>query len=98
MPGKCRANVVSAYDEVRGTVGMANVSGPGCLLVGQPTVISRARLEGGCGKKSPRFYKDYTLPETNSSHLKMDGWNTIVSFLENPIFRGYISFRECNCL
>ncbi len=21
-----------------------------------------------------------TLPETNSSHLKMDGWNTIVSF------------------
>ena len=21
-----------------------------------------------------------TLPDTNSSHLKMDGWNTIVSF------------------
>ena len=34
-----------------------------------------------------------TLPETNSSHLKMDGWNT--SFLlEWPIFRGYVSFRE----
>ena len=22
----------------------------------------------------------YTLPETNGSHLKMDGWKTIVSF------------------
>ena len=31
--------------------------------------------------------------ETNSSHLKMDGWNT--SFpLGLPIFRGYVSFRE----
>ncbi len=28
------------------------------------------------------------------SHLKMDGWNT--SFLLGwPIFRGYVSFREC---
>ena len=36
-----------------------------------------------------------TLPETNSSHLKMDGWNT--SFLLGwPIFRGYVSFRECS--
>ena len=35
-----------------------------------------------------------TLPETNSSPLKMDGWNT--SFLSGwPIFRGYVSFREC---
>ncbi len=36
-----------------------------------------------------------TLPETNSSHLKMDGWNT--SFLlRRPIFRGKfpVSFRE----
>ena len=34
-----------------------------------------------------------TLPETNSLPLKMDGWNT--SFLlGNPIFRGYVSFRE----
>ncbi len=33
-----------------------------------------------------------TLPETNSSHLKMDGWNT--SFLLGwPIFRCYVSFR-----
>ena len=35
----------------------------------------------------------YTLPETNSSPLKMDGWNT--SFLLGwPIFRCYVSFRE----
>ena len=31
--------------------------------------------------------KLYTLPETNKSHVKMDGWNT--SFLlGTPIFRG----------
>ena len=30
-----------------------------------------------------------TLPETNSLHLKMDGWNTINSFwVPLPIFRG----------
>ena len=35
-----------------------------------------------------------TLPETNSSHLKMEGWNT--SFLLGwPIFKGHVSFREC---
>ena len=28
-----------------------------------------------------------TLPETNSSHLKMDGWNTIVSFWDG-LFSG----------
>ena len=38
---------------------------------------------------------EITLPETNSSHLKMGGWKT--SFLlECPIFRGYVSFREGN--
>ena len=37
--------------------------------------------------------KKTTLPETNSSPLKMDGWNT--SFLlGRPIFKGYVSFRE----
>ncbi len=38
-----------------------------------------------------------TLPETNSSHLKMDGWNTrTFPFGARPIFRGYkyVSFRE----
>ena len=28
---------------------------------------------------SGRYIKSCTLPETNSSPLKMDGWNTIVS-------------------
>ena len=40
-----------------------------------------------------RIFGAFTLPETNSSHLKMDGWNT--TFLwGRPIFRGYVSFRE----
>ena len=30
----------------------------------------------------------FTLPETNSSHLKMDGWNTIVSFWGPAYFQG----------
>ena len=34
-----------------------------------------------------------TLPETNSSPLKMDGWNTTF-LLGRPLFRGYVSFRE----
>ena len=36
----------------------------------------------------------FTLPETNSSHLKMDGWNTTF-LLGWPIFRGHghVSFR-----
>ena len=34
-----------------------------------------------------------TLSETNSSHLKMDGWNTTF-LLGWPIFRCYVSFRE----
>ena len=29
----------------------------------------------------------FTLPETKSSHLKMDGWNTIVSFWDG-LFSG----------
>ena len=31
-----------------------------------------------------------TLPETNSSHLKMDGWNTIVSFWGPAYFQGLL--------
>ena len=34
-----------------------------------------------------------TLPETNSSHLKMYGWKTTF-LLGRPSFRGYVSFRE----
>ena len=33
-----------------------------------------------CYGKCLGFFQGCTLPETNSSHLKMDGWNTIVSF------------------
>ena len=31
-----------------------------------------------------------TLPETNSSHLKMDGWNTIVSFWDGLFSRAML--------
>ena len=31
----------------------------------------------------------YTLPKTNKVHLKMDGWNTIVSFLGFGSFSGF---------
>ena len=34
----------------------------------------------------------YIRPETNSSHLKMDGWKTAF-LLEWPIFTGYVCFR-----
>ena len=40
---------------------------------------------------------ELTLPETNSSPLQMDGWNTGF-LLGNPIFRLYVSFREGTCL
>ena len=45
---------------------------------------------------SVKFSNIITLPETNSSHLKMDGWNTIVSFWD-CLFSGAfaVSFREC---
>ena len=40
----------------------------------------------------------YTLPETNSSHLKMDGWNTNF-LLGRPIFQGRtVSFTEGVCI
>lgn len=36
-----------------------------------------------------------TLPKSNSSPLKMDGWQ-IKRPLARPIFRGYVSFMEGN--
>ena len=37
-----------------------------------------------------------TLSETNSSHLQMDGWNTIVSFWGPAYFQVQtVSFMEC---
>ena len=40
-----------------------------------------------------------TLPETNSSYLKMDGWKMVPFLLGFAQFSGYklaVSFRECN--
>ena len=40
----------------------------------------------------------YTLPETNSSHLKTDGWKKILSFWVPAYFQGQtVSFREGIC-
>ncbi len=39
-------------------------------------------------------FLESTLPETNSSHLKIDGWNTSFQ-LGWPISRCYVRFREC---
>ena len=39
-------------------------------------------------------YPPFTLPGTNSSHLKIDGWKSTVP-LKWPLFRGYVSFRGC---
>ena len=39
--------------------------------------------------------KGGSLPETNSSPLKMDGWNTILSYWVSAYFQGRtVSFRE----
>ena len=35
-------------------------------------------------------YPNHTLPETNSSHLKIDGWKTSLSFWKNPGIRTYL--------
>ena len=40
-----------------------------------------------------RIIPNSTLPETNSSSLKVDGWK-MNFLLGRPIFRGYVSFRE----
>ena len=34
-----------------------------------------------------------TLPETNISHVKMDGWTTSFN-MRRSMFRGDVSFRE----
>ena len=49
---------------------------------------------GKSSRKRPGKQKHKVpLPETNSSPLKMDGWNTTF-LLGRPIFSGYVSFRE----
>ena len=38
--------------------------------------------------------KTFTLPETNISPLKINGWKMNVILLGWPIFRVYVGFRE----
>ena len=42
----------------------------------------------------------YTLPETNSLHLKIDGWQINFHFGKPGLVSGAlaVSFRECNLL
>ena len=58
-------------------VGAVNGVFPGLDAV-KTTISKRASLF---------FSNKQTLPETNSWHLKMDGWNTIVSFWEFAYFQ-----------
>ena len=39
-----------------------------------------------------------TLPKTNSSPLKMDGWKTSLSYWNSSFFRGHVRFRRCNSM
>ena len=56
------------------------------------------KVESSTPTKMGKFVHDpcFTLPKTNSSPLKMDGWKTTF-LLGRPIFRGYVSFREGTC-
>ena len=52
------------------------------------------KLQSWWNKNSSfRLQWGLTLPENNSSHLKICGWK-MDFLLEWPIFRGYLSFRE----
>ena len=62
---------------------------PAFLLVSSPNAFPPQEIAG--------LIKGVTLPETNSSHLKIDGWNTILSFWGKfGLFSGAfaVSFRE----
>ena len=53
-------------------------------------------IQFGYGNISENYWTA-TLPGTNSSHLNMDGWKTILSFLlgpKRPIFDVLVGFRE----
>ena len=61
-------------------------------------LVTLVRADPAAERREYRSWKCWnhgriTLPETDSSHLKMDDWNT--SFLLGwPIFRCYVNFRE----
>ena len=62
--------------------------GPGEDILGRFLEVSQQIRSGDATRNSP------SLKLTAICHLKMDGWNS--SFLLGwPIFRGYVSFREC---
>ena len=63
-----------------------------CVFLDQPKfsvviVVIISVVNGKMAKYWPWKSKSTTLPETNSLHLKMDGWNTIVSFCDG-LFSG----------
>ena len=53
-------------------------------------------MGGGEGNDITHTVMAFTLPETNSSPLKIGFPNRKVVF-QPSIFRGYVSFRECMC-
>ena len=71
---------------------LRGVWGTSYLAIGaQPCFLPKLPTLGGGTMYGTYFIATahYTLPETDSSHLKMDDWKT--SFLLGmPIFRGYV--------
>ena len=62
-------------------------------VIRSPLTIPGIALQVGTTPCSTWNILKLTLPETNSSPLKMDGWNTTF-LLGRPIFKGYVSFRD----
>ncbi len=70
----------------------------GILYKAKANPLSAPSVSSGLhGEDETRFqtFWGITLPETNSSHLEMDGWNTIVSFWDGQFSGAFaVSFRE----
>ena len=61
----------------------------------KPTESSTSqKVRGSVFSSNPVFSWSLTLPETNSSPLKIDGWK-ITFLLGWPIFRCHVSVRVC---
>ena len=59
----------------------------GCCHSASQLVFLAAQLQFlSVGKKTKKKQQVDTLPETNSSPLKMDGWNTILSYWVSAYF------------
>ena len=66
-------------------------------------LVSRERGAGlhrqprqGKFHQEPEDSPKVTLPETASLHLKMDSWNTILSFWHGLFSGVFVGFRKCN--